>query len=56
MIIHGECEKEIPKLKESSIDLMITSPPYNVDLGNNKKNKIGYDKHDDNMNHDDYIK
>jgi DNA modification methylase len=55
MIIHGKCENEIPKLENNSIDLMITSPPYNVDLGNNKKNKIGYDNHNDNMKHEDYI-
>ena len=31
------------------VHLVVTSPPYNVDLGNNKLNKRGYDSHDDNM-------
>lgn len=34
---------------------MITSPPYNVDLGNNKYNKQSYDEYQDKMSHEDYI-
>jgi len=54
-IIHGDCVEEIIKLDDASIDLMVTSPPYNVDLGNNKFNKDSYASHDDNMPYDDYI-
>ena len=54
-IIHGDCLNVIPTLDDNSIDLLVTSPPYNVDLGNNKHNKDGYNKHDDNMPYDKYI-
>ena len=35
----GDSEQLIQDLDENSIDLLITSPPYNVDLGYNKKHK-----------------
>jgi len=54
-IIHGDCESVIPTLDDNSIDLLITSPPYNVDLGNNKFNKDGYNKHNDAMDFMEYI-
>ena len=54
-IIHGECEKVIPTLKNNSIDLVVTSPPYNVDLGNNKYNDKPYDAYKDNKDHFKYI-
>ena len=38
-LICGDCLEVIPKLKDEIIDLIVTSPPYNVDLGNNKYNK-----------------
>jgi site-specific DNA-methyltransferase (adenine-specific) len=37
------------------LDLTITSPPYNVDLGNNKYNKNPYDLYVDNREHKEYI-
>ena len=37
------------------IDLVVTSPPYNVDLGNNKYNKSPYDLYNDNKDHQEYI-
>jgi modification methylase len=51
----GASEELIPLLPDNSIDLTITSPPYNVDLGNNKLYKQGYDVHDDNMPYAEYI-
>lgn len=54
-IINAKCEDAIPLLEDNSIDLVITSPPYNVDLGNNKYNKNSYNIHNDNMNYQDYI-
>ena len=47
-IINGDCVVEIGKLPESTIDLNVTSPPYNVG--------IDYDTHDDNQLMDDYWK
>jgi len=45
-IINGDCAEEMGKLPESSIDLIVTSPPYNVG--------IDYDVHDDNQSMDLY--
>jgi site-specific DNA-methyltransferase (adenine-specific) len=53
----GRAEQLINELQDGSIDLVVTSPPYNVDLGNNKYNKEhAYDCHDDNMTHEDYMR
>jgi len=54
-IILGKCEDVIPTLEDNSIDLVITSPPYNVDLGNNKFNKNPYDLYNDNKDYFEYI-
>lgn len=45
-IINGDCVEEMGKMPESSIDLLVTSPPYNVG--------IDYDTHDDNQSMEDY--
>jgi site-specific DNA-methyltransferase (adenine-specific) len=45
-IIQGDCVIEMAKLPESTIDLIVTSPPYNVG--------IDYDSHDDRMMMDEY--
>jgi len=47
-IINGDCVEEMGKLPESSIDLVVTSPPYNVG--------IDYDTHDDEQSMEDYWK
>lgn len=51
-IYNIDCEKGIPLLQDSSIDLVITSPPYNVNLNEIKQ---GYDIYNDNIEHKDYI-
>ncbi|MHA1468959.1 MAG: DNA-methyltransferase [Candidatus Asgardarchaeia archaeon] len=55
-LYNGEAEKVIPILEDDSIDLTITSPPYNVKLGDNKFNKNPYDLYNDNKDHKKYIK
>jgi len=55
-LYHGESESVIPTLENDSIDLVVTSPPYNVALGDNKFNKNPYDMYNDNKDHWDYIK
>lgn len=45
-VINGNCIDEMNKLPESSVDLIVTSPPYNVG--------IDYDSHDDRMTMDEY--
>ena len=47
-IIQGDCVIEMGKLPESTVDLLVTSPPYNVG--------IDYDSHDDRMTMEDYWK
>ncbi len=55
-VFNGKCEDLIPThLEDNSVDLVITSPPYNVDLGNNKYNKSPYNLYNDNREHSDYI-
>jgi site-specific DNA-methyltransferase (adenine-specific) len=47
-IIQGDCVVEMGKLPEATVDLVVTSPPYNVG--------IDYDSHDDRMTMEDYWK
>lgn len=54
-IYNVPCEEGINLLEENSVDLVVTSPPYNVDLGNNKYNKNPYDLYNDNKEHHEYI-
>jgi site-specific DNA-methyltransferase (adenine-specific) len=54
-IIQGDCLEVMKDIPDKSIDMVITSPPYNVDLGNNKYHKSPYDLYNDNKNHKDYI-
>lgn len=51
----GKCEELIPELPDNSIDLVVTSPPYNVDLGQNKYKKESYDVYKDNKEHWEFI-
>ena len=54
-LYNGKAEDVIPLLDDNSIDLIVTSPPYNVDLGNNKFNQNPYDLYNDNKDHTEYI-
>ena len=54
-VINQSCKKYLNYTKDNTIDLVITSPPYNVDLGNNKFNKNPYDMYNDNKEHKDYL-
>ena len=45
-IINGDCIKVMASLPESCVDLVVTSPPYNVG--------IDYDTHDDRQSMEDY--
>ena len=45
-IINGDCIEEMKILPEGEVDLVVTSPPYNVG--------ISYDTHIDNLSMDDY--
>lgn len=52
----GKWEDQIINVPSSSIDLIVTSPPYNIRLGiDNKHKKDRYDGYDDNMPYDEYL-
>jgi site-specific DNA-methyltransferase (adenine-specific) len=68
-IIQGDCLEVMRQLPDSSIDLIVTSPPYNLknSTGNGMKDGRGgkwknaelvngYSHHDDCMPHEDYAK
>jgi len=49
-------EDAIVMIPSNSIDIIITSPPYNVSLGvGNKHKKDSYDSYDDNMPYTEYL-
>ena len=50
-----DCLNGLRKMDDNTIDLVVTSPPYNVDLGNNKYNKNPYNLYNDNKEHQEYI-
>lgn len=54
-VLRGDCIQLGRKLEDESIDLIVTSPPYNVDLGNNKFRDEGYHSYKDDLPHDVYI-
>ena len=43
------------RMDDNFLDLTVTSPPYNVNLGKNKYNKNPYDLYIDNKDHKEYI-
>jgi len=53
-IFNDEWENVFPQIPNDSIDLIITSPPYNIDLGQSEF-KDAYDSHNDNMSFDSYL-
>ena len=54
-IVCGDCLALLRQLPAESIDLVVTSPPYNVNLGRNKYHKNPYDLYRDNREHSEYI-
>lgn len=53
-IYNMDCREGISYIN-FGIDLVVTSPPYNVNLGDNKYNKRPYDLYKDNVEHKEYI-
>jgi DNA modification methylase len=53
-IHNGSWEKILPKIQEDTVDLIVTSPPYNIDLGQSD-GKSSYETHDDNMPYEAYL-
>ena len=54
-VICDDCRNIGGYVERNSVDIVITSPPYNVNLGSNKYNKRSYDLYCDNMDHKGYI-
>lgn len=54
-LLKGDCLELIKTIDNDSVDLVVTSPPYNVDLGNNKHKKVGYNSYEDNLPYHEYI-
>lgn len=67
-IFRGDCLKLMKGLPDESVDLVVTSPPYNLknSTGNGMKDPRGgkwkgaalvngYSHHHDNMPHDEYV-
>lgn len=68
-IIYGDCLKVMKHMPDNSVDIIITSPPYNLlnSTGNGLKKstnygkwknaaiKNGYTDYDDNMPYDEYV-
>jgi len=65
---HGDCIQTMDKMPLGSVDLIVTSPPYNLrnSTGNGMKNGSGgkwsnaklmkgYEAHEDNMPHEQYV-
>ncbi|HEX2614931.1 MAG TPA: DNA methyltransferase, partial [Nitrososphaera sp.] len=67
MLHCADCLDSMREMPAGSVDLVVTSPPYNLSntTGGGMKNagtgkwtpllKDGYDGHDDNMPHDQYV-
>lgn len=51
----GKCDDILPMIPSGSVDMVITSPPYNVSLGKNKFKKDSYDEYEDNLPYDKYL-
>lgn len=64
--IHGDCLEEMKKLESESIDLVVTSPPYNLNTSKRKSPKgghwnqdlvvNGYENYNDDLPNDEYVK
>ena len=54
-IFNTKWEETLPLIPDNSVDIIITSPPYNVKLGDNKLKKDSYDSYEDNMPYEDYL-
>jgi len=51
----GKWEEVMLQIPDACVDIIITSPVYNVSLGSNKFKKDKYDTCEDNMPYDDYL-
>ena len=52
----GDVLEVLKKMPSESVDMIFTSPPYNLDLSKSSGDfKLKYDNYDDNMSWEDYV-
>ena len=56
-ILQGDCLQVLAQLPDESIDLVVTSPPYNLrnSTGNGSRAWPGYDGYTDDLPHEEYV-
>ena len=54
-IHHGDCLDLLAQLPDESVDLVVTSPPYNLRGGGRCRGWPGYDGYGDDLPHDEYV-
>ena len=56
-IHQGDCLQVLAQLPDESIDLVVTSPPYNLrnSTGNGSRAWPGYDGYTDDLPHEEYV-
>ena len=54
-IHHGDCLDLLAQLPNESVDLVVTSPPYNLRGGGRCRGWPGYDGYGDDLPHDEYV-
>ena len=54
-IHHGDCLDLLAQLPDECIDLVVTSPPYNLRSGGRCRGWPGYDGYGDDLPHDEYV-
>ena len=54
-IHHGDCLDLLAQLPDECIDLVVTSPPYNLRSGGRCRSWPGYDGYGDDRPHDEYV-
>ena len=54
-IHHGDCLDLLAQLPDECIDLVVTSPPYNLRTGGRCRGWPGYDGYGDDRPHDEYV-
>lgn len=53
----GDVLEVLKKIPDDSVDMIFTSPPYNIDLKGRKDTNIAhYDSYSDDMNYEEYVK
>ena len=55
VLLNNDCISAMEDMDKGSVNLVVTSPPYNVNLGNNKFKKDGYASYGDNLEYPDYL-